>query len=789
MAGSTGCVVGVPPKAYLFSGKSPRAAAAPTMISAATSDLNEQGMPHRSEIQTVAIAGTFTVEPVAASINFWMQELGIPSRVVFAPYNQVFQELLDPASLLSRTEKGFNVLLLRLADWLGPARRANSSPELKCDREAEVLRTASRFVEALRQFRQRSAVPLLLVFCPNPDQAAEGREVLATLGGIEERLVEELQSLSDIHAVGARELLSLYPAPEYHDPHGDTSAHLPYTPTGFASIGTMVSRRIFRLQSAPYKVIVLDCDQTLWKGVCAEDGASGIQMDRARTWLQESMVLHRASGMILCLCSKNNPEDVFRVFHTRSDMPLRLEHITASRINWNSKSDNLRSLAQELQVGLSSFIFIDDSPVECAEVRMNCPDVLTLHLPSDSERIPRFLEHVWALDRVRITSEDTRRALFYRQNLERTAAQETLGLREFLATLNLRVQIAEMHENQLPRVAQLVERTNQFNLTTIRRTESELRKLRGSATYDFLTVEVGDRYGEYGLVGLAMFSRKSRSIVVDTFLLSCRALGRGVEHQMLARLGQCALEQSLEFVDVPYLEAPRNRPALDFLRSVEITPPVRHGQELWFRFPSSYAATLTHPAIDRGARPSIPSSDLGPQAEETASVPSERTGPLSLPQSELFRRIAEQFCDPTDILAAILNGNRRERPKATVALALPDGPLEKELAQIWSEVLGIDTIALDDNFFDLGGHSLTAVQMIFRIRQTFGVDLSLQALLQAPVLRAQAQRLEEEVLAQADPGELDKLIKEIEQARDDDGRSPVERKAAVNQSGRSCEAA
>jgi len=721
--------------------------------------LKQHDMANQSGVQTVAVAGTFTVEPVAASINFWMQELSIPSRVAFASYNQVFQELLDPASLLSRNEKGVNVLLIRLADWLGSPGGASSSRERKCNNNAiEVQRTASQFVEAVRQFVQRSAVPLLLVFCPNPDETSVGTELLVTLGGVEEQIIIELKDLSQVHVVSAAELMSFYPVAEYYDPHGDKSTHLPYTPACFVSIGSMVSRRIFRLKSAPYKVIVLDCDQTLWKGVCAEDGPSGIEMDGARTWLQESMVLHHDSGMILCLCSKNSPEDVFRVFDSRSDMPLRREHITASRINWNSKSDNLRSLAEELQVGLDSFIFIDDSPVECAEVRMNCPDVLTLHLPSDCERIPRFLRHVWALDRIRITSEDSRRALFYRQNLERTTAQETLGLREFFATLNLTVQISKMRENQLPRVAQLVERTNQFNLTTIRRTESELHKLWQSGTYDFLTVEVEDRYGNYGLVGLTISSRESRSIVVDTFLLSCRALGRGVEHQMLASLGKRAIEQSLEFVDVPYLETQRNRPALDFLRSGGIGVPVNFGKELWFRFPSQYAATLMHPALDQSARPSIQGVDLDAPTEETAAMQFEKRTVISLRQPDQLSRIAEQFYDSTDILAAIVKSNRRERPKLGVALVLPDGPLQKELARIWSEVLGIDTIALDDNFFDLGGHSLTAVQMTFKIRQTFGVDLPLHALLQAPVLRAQVQRLEEELLAQPDAIELEKVV-------------------------------
>jgi amino acid adenylation domain-containing protein len=233
---------------------------------------------------------------------------------------------------------------------------------------------------------------------------------------------------------------------------------------------------------------------------------------------------------------------------------------------------------------------------------------------------------------------------------------------------------------------------------------------------------------------------------------------------MLASLGKRALEQSLEFVDVPYLETERNRPALDFLRSSGIGVPVNCGKELWFRFPSQFAATLMHPALDHSARPSIQGLDLGAPTEETAAQQFEKRTVISLRRSELLSRIAEQFHDSTDILAAVVKWNRRERPKMGAALVLPDAPLQKELAQIWSEVLGIDTIALDDNFFDLGGHSLTAVQMTFQIRQTFGVDFPLQALLQAPVLRAQAQRLEEELLAQADAIELEKLVTDRQSA-------------------------
>lgn len=724
-------------------------------------------MPDQTELQTIAIASTFTVEPLALSVNFWMEELGIPSRIVFAPYNQVFQQLLDPASLLSQNEQGVNVLLIRLADWLNCCGRTNSSREFEADNADEVRRTAGQFVEVVRQFVKRSTVPMLVVSCPNPDEGSVEAELLATLGGIEKQILDALRDLSSINVVSAAELMSTYPVADYYDPCADKSNHLPYTPTFFVSIGSMLSRRIFRLWSAPYKVIVLDCDQTLWKGACAEDGPSGVEIDTARMWLQESMVRHQRNGILLCLCSKNSSEDVFRVFETRADMPLRQEHIAASRINWNSKSENLQSLAAELQIGLDSFIFIDDSPVECAEVRAYCPEVLTLQLPTQVERISQFVQHIWALDQVDITPEDRRRTIFYRENHQRTMAEEKLGLREFLATLNLTVHISNMTEDQLPRVAQLVERTNQFNLTTIRRTESDLRKLWALGEYEFLTAEVTDRYGDYGLVGLMIFSKGPSSIVVDTFLLSCRALGRGVEHRMLANLGQRALEHSLEFVDVLYVETERNRSALDFVKSGAIDAPVSRGKELWFRFPSQHAASLTHPAFGHTTRMSARSLDPDGSVQLT-SLKQLKKGALSrLRRPEQLSRIADQFRDSTDILSAILQRNYSERPQMRVPFLPPDGPLQKELAQIWSEVLGVTTIGVDDNFFDLGGHSLAAVQLTFRIRQNFGIELPLQAFLKAPVFRAQAENLERELFAQADPAELQDFVHQIETSNND----------------------
>ena len=174
---------------------------------------------------------------------------------------------------------------------------------------------------------------------------------------------------------------------------------VPYTPVFFTALATMIARRFHALQRAPHKVIVLDCDQTLWGGVCGEDGPQGNLPRRCRRKaLQEFMRAQHAAGRLLAVCSKNSEEDVREVFAQRLDMPLRHEHFATWRVNWSPKSENIKSMAKELNLGLDSFIFVDDNPVECAEVEANCPGVLTLQLPENPAEIPQFLKHCWAFD-------------------------------------------------------------------------------------------------------------------------------------------------------------------------------------------------------------------------------------------------------------------------------------------------------------------------------------------------------------------------------------------------------
>jgi FkbH-like protein len=368
---------------------------------------------------------------------------------------------------------------------------------------------------------------------------------------------------------------------------------MPYTPLFFVALGTLIARKIYALRSTLYKVIVVDCDHTLWQGVCGEDGALGVVIDPPRMQLQEFLVAQQAAGMLLCLCSKNNDQDVLDVFAYHSRMQLKREHLIAWRINWQPKSQNLRSLAEELQLSLESFIFIDDNPLECAEVQTNCPEVLTLLLPHDLNHLPHLLWHFWAFDHLGATAEDKKRTELYVQQIKRQVFQKAFSsLKDFLEGLELRVRITPMKEAELRRVAQLTQRTNQFNCTTIRRTESEIRQFcqadKGNGG-ECLVVEVSDRFGDYGLVGVILFTVRPEEIEVDTFILSCRALGRGVEHQMLAKVGEIAHERGVGRVIVPFIPNAKNAPAREFLESNETASKHLYGDRLSFNFATDFA--------------------------------------------------------------------------------------------------------------------------------------------------------------------------------------------------------
>ncbi len=584
----------------------------------------------------------------------------------------------------------------------------NKTAAQKQQDAADVSARVEEFVANLQAFASTNITPLLLMSCP--PHGEEGSS--ADHQQVERQIAAALQPYRHIQLLTSQEISQLYPVAEIHDAQANALGHVPYTSGYFTALGACVARHWLKHRAPAPKVIVLDCDQTLWGGVCGEDGASGVTLDEHRIAFQQRMVELMNQGLLLAVCSKNTPADVEAVFNGR-EMPLKREHFTGWKVNWNAKSQNLHELAAELNLGLDSFIFIDDNPLECADVAANCPGVLVMPCPAESRAILPMLDHVWSLDLQSSSDEDSRRTQMYRDEASRQQARAAAPtLKSFIDSLQLQVRIAPVTPAQLPRAAQLTQRTNQFNASTIRRSEAELQQLLDNG-HSVHMVHVQDRFGDYGDTGLLIFQIAAGVLHVDTLLLSCRVLGRGVEHQLLAHLGRIAMEQGATRIEIPFEPTERNQPARDFLASHCIGQPFTTSAE------------------------SAASVQYNPQAAATATA-------APLPQQQPSRRqlfneplaqIATELQTVEQISQATQATQRRPRPAELPAETPPANDLERNIAAIWCELLKLESVGVCDAFKDVGGTSLLAVQLIARLKSSLDIDLPVVQLFERPTIR------------------------------------------------------
>ncbi|MFC0528936.1 HAD-IIIC family phosphatase [Phytohabitans kaempferiae] len=656
------------------------------------------------------MAASFTADPIDESLRHWSEELGLPTRTDFAPYNQVFQALLDGDGPLAANRHGVNVVLVRVDQW----------------REAETDELAA----AVRHSAGRAPVPHLVVCCPGPPGGEDKAEI---------RLAEALAGDPRVRVLTSADLAALYPVADYFDATGERSADVPYTRAMFAALGTAVARAVHAWVTPRPKVIAVDADNTLWDGVVGEDGVLGVRVTPGRRALQELLLAQRAAGRLIAICSKNAEADVLAVLAEHPDMLLRPEHVTAHRINWEPKSANLAALAAELDLGLDSFLFLDDNPVEIAEVRAAHPQVLGLALPLDAAAVPAYLGHCWPLDHTSVTDDDRERAERYAVEARRRAAATAApSMASFLDGLGLVVDVRPMAPADLARTAQLTQRTNQFNLTGVRRTAAELSVVDG----EVLAVDVRDRFGSYGQVGVVVDSARGGRLDVETFLLSCRVLGRGVEHRVLAALGARAAERGLAEIRLAYTATDRNRPAHDFLTGLRGSR--RDGDAFVVSTVDAVAARYEPPAA-------VP-----------APVAAAPVGQSAVPaDAERVHRIATGLTSAAEVLAAI-DGRR----SAAVTVATGDAT-EARVAAIWTELLDFPPTSVHDNFHELGGHSLALVRFAVRVRDEFGVELPVDALFTDAFTVADVART---IREHASDG-LHDLLAELEQLSDDEVRA------------------
>ena len=693
------------------------------------------------------IGATFTATPLEEPIRFWFDELNLSYRLEFAPYQQLLAALLDPAGLFAANRRGANVVLFRLED-LAPSAQSLEAHALE-------------LVGVLRRAASATQVPWLVSVCPDSPRCLETQERQSLGERLRLALHRELAGQPNVFLISADAVIARYEVTEVDDPLGERAGHVPYRDFFFAALGTQLVRTILALERDPFKVIAVDCDNTLWTGICGEDGPTGVVIDEARRSLQHVVAAQRQQGMLLALVSKNNQPDVEATFASHPEMPLRWSDFAATRINWEPKSTNLVQLASHLNLGLNSFIFLDDDAKECAEVRRECPEVQTLQLPAVAKEIPRFLQHAWVFDHVKpLTSEDHRRSEMYSEEQQRGRLErQSRDLAEFIASLRLEVLFAPVTPETLPRAAQLTQRTNQMNSALRRYTEAELKAALDNGELDAFTVAVNDRFGSYGLVGLLLYRPGAGSLDVPCFMLSCRALGRGVEHRMLAHAAELAKQAGKAAVNMEFQQGPRNQPAREFLSRLSI-------QLLHKRFPDAQTASLEIPVDELRLLQYLPPDTPSIVA---ASAPQPGIDHKPATRRPDYERIAKHLNNAPRILAAIAEKRRQRSTPERAITSPPETSLQRQLASIWCDLLGLRAVGIDDDFFDLGGHSLLAVQLLSRIHRDLGIELPDSVIYSEKLrIRNLARHVELQQLGVEHQADYQELLAEIEALSDEE---------------------
>ena len=354
------------------------------------------------------------------------------------------------------------------------------------------------------------------------------------------------------------------------------SARFPFTSVAAREIARRIVNLGAVIKLPKAKVIVLDADNTLWGGIVGEDGIDGIALGPdypGNTFMdfQRRLLDFQQRGFILALCSKNNPSDLDQVLKEHPHQLLRDEHFAARRVNWLPKPDNLISLAEELNLGLESFIFVDDSDHECAAVRQQLPQVEVVQTPARSIDIPACLELVSRLEVLSLTAEDLVKTEMYAQERKRREMKDQVtgsgvGVDEYLTSLKMKMLVNFNNAAHLARLSQLTQKTNQFNLTTRRYSELQIQEFILDRDYLVADFSLADVFGHSGIAGMAIvrFSDE-RQAELDTFLMSCRVIGREAESAFLHCLLRQLAKQGVQEFAADFLPTPKNELVKNFL--------------------------------------------------------------------------------------------------------------------------------------------------------------------------------------------------------------------------------
>jgi len=483
------------------------------------------------------LLSNMNMQPLIAFLSPW--------EVTCGEFNSILLDISDPASPAGSSEFSQILCLYDSDAMMGDALYGQGKPE-QCE----------AFLAALESFCNAHSEKVVIAntFCLGSARWLSFADLLHPLSlraveaTLNERLIAIARANPNLLLVDTELLFRRYGEDTLLSDAFWYLGRIRYSNQMFRSMATLIHQAVDAYANRGRKVLILDLDNTLWGGILGEAGPLGIMLSedgagRCYRDFQRAIKAVQRAGILLAICSKNNPEDLDEVFDRNSMMVLHREDFACIRANWEPKPDNILNIAETLNLGVDSFLFIDDSPVERELVRTTVPGVVVPEFPARIEKLPAwFLRDVvpaW-IGKYTLTTEDQNKTGQYRVNEERRQLSSSLDLDSFLRDLKIETVLHVDPVQQITRIAQMTQKSNQFNLTTRRYGVPEIQRFLDSPDHAVVLLEYKDRFGSEGAVGLAILDYAEPRI--DTLLMSCRVIGRKVEDQILGKV--CDLFQA-----------------------------------------------------------------------------------------------------------------------------------------------------------------------------------------------------------------------------------------------------
>jgi len=538
----------------------------------------------------ISILRNIILEPIEPYLKYLACQIGFNAQIKFGAYDNVFQEAVGGQNNLLHKETDCVLIFMKLdiLSWdLTRNYSALSAEQIK----AKVDQIKEYLINILLGIRKQTnatvlwhgfELPVYPVLGILDGQTCNSQQAL--INGLNEYLRASLRNQENTYFVDLNLCLARLGFNQFYDHRYWHIGRAPFTRKALEEIAVEDFKFIRSLKGKTKKCLVIDCDDTLWGGIVGEDGLAGIKLGKTYPgsayyeFQQEILNLYNR-GIILALCSKNNEDDVWEVFQKHPDMLLKEEHIATAQINWQDKVASLRQIALDLNIGLDDLVFIDDSEFEINLVREVLPEVEVIHMSKNKAVEYRdILASCGFFDNLTLSAEDKKRGAMYRAEATRKKFQfQATDMESYYKSLEMVLEIRFAEEFSIPRIAQLTQKTNQFNLTSRHYNEADVKSLADSDESDVIYVKLKDRFGDSGIVGVCILKYKDKKAMFDTFLLSCRVLGRGVETAFITQALELAKKKGCKAAIGEYYATRKNSQVKEFY--------TKHGFEKFEKIP------------------------------------------------------------------------------------------------------------------------------------------------------------------------------------------------------------